>query len=190
MSGRHVALPTRLRTLRLPILQINLKGSLLVFSCAAVLVASLLLGGGTHGGFLSDAILQLISIPLLLLGLWKLFDAELTRQSRFALLFCAAIVVLPLLQLLPLPPWLWTALPNRQASTVAFEVTGHPFPWMPISVSPEATWLSLLSLVPPLAIFISMLLLSYRERRWLSLSCIGSRRRQRISGTYSGRPRT
>ena len=40
---------------------------------------------------------------------------------------------------------------------------------MPISVSPYKTWLSALSLLPPLAIFLGTLLLSYRERRWLSL---------------------
>jgi O-antigen ligase len=40
---------------------------------------------------------------------------------------------------------------------------------MPISVVPHETWLSMLSLIPPLAIFIATLLLPYRERRWLSL---------------------
>ena len=43
---------------------------------------------------------------------------------------------------------------------------------MPISVSPQATWLSALSLVPPLAIFFCTLLLAYRERRLLSLIVI------------------
>jgi O-antigen ligase len=42
-------------------------------------------------------------------------------------------------------------------------------PWMPISMSPEATWLSVLSLIPPLAIFLGCLLLGYRERRLMSL---------------------
>jgi O-antigen ligase len=172
MGGRHLALPPRLKAPRLPALRLDslFKTDRLVFySCAAVLVASLLLGGGTRAGFLSDAILQLVSLPLLLLGVWTLFDAKLTRQIRFALVFCAMIVALPLLQLVPLPPWLWTALPYRHASTVAFELTGHPFSWMPISVSPETTWLSLLSLVPPLAVFVGVLLLSYRQRRRLSL---------------------
>jgi hypothetical protein len=40
---------------------------------------------------------------------------------------------------------------------------------MPISVSPEATWLSALSLLPPLSLFVGTLLLGYRDRRWLSL---------------------
>jgi O-antigen ligase len=40
---------------------------------------------------------------------------------------------------------------------------------MPISISPTATWLSLISLIPPLAIFLGTMLLGYRERRILSL---------------------
>ena len=38
-----------------------------------------------------------------------------------------------------------------------------------MSVSPQATWLSLLSLIPPLSIFLAVLLLGYRERHQLSL---------------------
>ena len=133
------------------------------------MVASLILGGGARGGFLSDAILQLLAIPLLLVSLWRMFEVSLTKQMRLALWFCLAIAVLPLVQLIPLPPWLWTALPNRQPSAEAFDIMGHAVPWMPISVSPHETWLSALSLLPPLAIFLGTLLLSYRERRWLSL---------------------
>ena len=44
---------------------------------------------------------------------------------------------------------------------------------MPISVSPQATLLVLLSLIPPLAVFLGAVQLSYRERRWLSLVLIG-----------------
>lgn len=132
-------------------------------------MASLILGGGTQGGFLSDAILELVSIPLLLVALWRLFEVPLTKQMRMALSFCAVIVLIPLVQLIPLPPWLWTALPNREVSAETFKILDTKIPWMPLSVSPRETWLSALSLIPPVGIFIATLLLSYRERRWLSL---------------------
>ena len=137
--------------------------------CALVLVASLILGGSTRAGFLSDALLQLIAIPLLLLALWRLFETPLTRQVRLVLLFCLALAVLPLLQLVPLPPWLWASLPNRDSSAELFALLQQNAPWLPISVSPHQTWLSVLSLIAPLAIFLATLLLTYRERRWLSL---------------------
>ena len=40
--------------------------------CTIVLVASLLLGGGTRTGFLSDAVIQLLAIPLLLIAVRRL----------------------------------------------------------------------------------------------------------------------
>ena len=140
-----------------------------LYLCAVVMVASLVLGGGAGRGLLSDAILQLLAIPLLVVSLWRISEVPLTGQIRLALWFCFAIAVLPLLQLIPLPPWLWTALPNRQPSVEAFNIVGRAVPWMPISVSPKATWLSALSLLPPLAVFLSTLLLSYPERRRLTL---------------------
>ena len=86
-----------------------------MFALTIVLVAaSLFLGGGTQGGFLSDAILQFLAIPVLCVALWRLLDVPLPRQTEAALFFVAAIVAIPLVQLIPLPPWLWTALPGRE----------------------------------------------------------------------------
>jgi O-antigen ligase len=142
---------------------------LLFYLCAVVIASSLFFGGGTRAGFLSDAVLQLLSIPLLLVALWRSFEVPLPNHSRWALGFCFALVCVPILHLVPLPPALWAALPNRGLSVEAFAVVGQELPWIPISVSPRATWLSALSLVTPLAIFVGTLLLSYRERRLLSL---------------------
>jgi O-antigen ligase len=136
---------------------------------ALVLVASLFLGGATHGGFFSDTLLQFIAISLLLWALWRLSETPLPKQVWLPLAFCAAIALLPLLQLVPLPPWIWTALPNRGPSEAAFHLSGQPIPWMPISVSPQETWFCFIALIAPIAIFLATLLLSYRDRRWLTL---------------------
>jgi O-antigen ligase len=141
----------------------------LLLVCVAVVVACLLLGGGTRAGFLSDVIIQLAAIPLLLMGLWRLAGLPSARHARWAAVFCLAVALVPLLQLVPLPPELWTALPNREAAQRAVEFAAADLPWMPLSVSPRATWLAALSLLPPIAIFLATLLLGYRERRVLSL---------------------
>jgi O-antigen ligase len=137
--------------------------------CALVIVCSLLLGGGTRSGFLSDAILQLIAVPLVLGSLSRMLDVPLSKEARWAFAFCLAIGLLPLLQLIPLPPRIWMALPNREPSAAAFELAGRDLPWMPVSVSPHATWLSASSLLPPIAVFLGTLQLGYRDRRRLSL---------------------
>jgi O-antigen ligase len=138
-------------------------------ACIALMVACLLLGGGTRAGFLSDAIIQLAAIPVLLMGLYRLPDLPSARHLRWPLLFCLAMVLVPVLQLIPLPPSVWTALPTGEAAAETFQLLGRELPWMPLSASPDATWLSLLSLLPPLAIFLSTAVLGYRERRALSL---------------------
>src|SRR6266536_2904839 len=92
---------------------------------AFVVIVSLLLGGGTHSGFLSDSLLQFAAIPLLLVALWRLSETPLPKGVRLPLAFCAALTLLPLLQLVPLPPFLWSALPNRGPSEAAFFLSGQ-----------------------------------------------------------------
>jgi O-antigen ligase len=137
--------------------------------CTAAMVACLLLGGGTRPGFLSDVVIQLLAIPLLLMALARLASLPSLKGVRLALWFCLAVALVPLGQLIPLPPEVWTALPNREAVVEAYQLLARDLPWMPVSVSPRATWLSALSLLPPIAIFLGTVVLGYRERRALSL---------------------
>jgi O-antigen ligase len=135
-------------------------------------LSCLLLGGGTRPGHLSDAILQLLSIPILLAALWRLLQAPRNRDTRLALAFCGAVLAVPLMQLIPLPPALWTHLPGRETVSGAFELVGRRPGWAPISMAPQLSWLSALSLLPPLAVFFAVLTLDWRERRLLSLLAI------------------
>lgn len=146
----------------------------LVWACAGTLILSLLLGGGTRGGFLSDAILELAAIPALMIALSGLLDLRWEEiahrhEVQWALALCAGMLALPLLQLIPLPPWIWSKLPGRDGVEGVFMVLGGSRPWLPISVAPSATWLAFLSLVPPAAAFLCVLQLGWRERRLLSL---------------------
>ena len=150
----------------------------LFWLCAFTIVLALLLGGGTRGGFLSDAILELAAIPALLISLSSLSNLPLRTehanwQHRCSAYLCIAIILLPLMQLVPLPPWIWTRLPNRELMAEIFDLLGAKRPWMPISVSPSSTWISILSLIPPFAIFVCTVQLSYKQRRMLSLLILG-----------------
>jgi O-antigen ligase len=136
-------------------------------------VAALVLGGGTRTGFLSDVVLQLLAVPLLLAALWCYGALASPRPGGWALAFCAALVAVPLLQVVPLPPEIWTRLPGREPVIEALTLAGGALPWMPVSLAPQATILSALSLVVPTAIFIATLTLGYGERRRLSLVILG-----------------
>jgi O-antigen ligase len=171
MSMRKIATWPRTRAVE-PFNDMALSG---VFWLTTVtLLAALLLGSGTRGGFLSDALLQLLAIPLLLLSVSRLSDLfwrdrTTLWQLRWELGVCLAAVLVPLAQLVPLPPARWTLLPNRTPLIASFDLLGHGLPWLPISVSPNATWLSVAALLPTLAVFLGTVLLGFRERRLLSL---------------------
>ena len=150
----------------------------LFWLCAGMLVCSLLLGGGTRRGFLSDAVLELIAIPVLFVSLVEMLEFSFKKQESgqhvgWALALCGAIAFVPFIQLIPLPPWLWTSLPDRERESILLDLIGRGRVWMPISMSPSSTWLSALSLLPSFAIFLSTIQLSYHERRSLSLIIIG-----------------
>ncbi|MCB1484095.1 MAG: O-antigen ligase family protein [Hyphomicrobiaceae bacterium] len=137
---------------------------------ALLFSASLIFGGGAAAGFyLSDTLLQLLAIPCLLLALWRLSAGAKCNLGRSELLFCAALVAIPLLQLIPLPPSLWGILPARDLEKTALELSSNQTAWMPISMAPKATWVSLLTLLPPIAVFLATAQLTNHDRRTLSL---------------------
>jgi O-antigen ligase len=171
-------LSARLRRSRLVVLVVErgraVPASPMFWFAAGMLSLSVVLGGGTRSGFLSDALLQLIAIPPLLIAVAGLAalrrsDAKAFRQLRPGLIFAAAIVLVPLLQLIPLPPELWILLPGRAPLAESLAAAAMKPGWMPISVMPSATMLSALSLLPPLAVFCCTILLDAGERRLLSL---------------------
>lgn len=145
---------------------------LLFYVALLALSACLFLGGATRGGYLSDAMAQLICVAPLLFALARLLQGPPSRAVWGAFAFCAAILALPLLQLIPLPSSLWAQFPGRDRFVEAFQILARPAPWMPISMQSESTWLAALALIPPFAVFFSTLALGWRERRLMSVVVI------------------
>lgn len=139
---------------------------------AFTLLSCIVLGGGTKGGHLSDAVLELLSIPLLIAALWRILERPKHPELRLALAFCVAVLSVPLIQLVPLPPGLWRHLPGRDSIVAAYELLGRPLSWAPMSMTAQRSFLSLLALLPSLAAFLSLLTLDWPERRGLSLVVI------------------
>ena len=133
-----------------------------------VVILALLFGGGGGYGW-SDSVVQLAALPLLVWALFKLTPSQLDRGGQWAIILLSAILAWPLLQLIPMPPSLWSGLPGRGEIASAYEAAGMTLPWLPISLYPTATWLGLLSLLPATAVFLAMLSLEARSRRILIL---------------------
>lgn len=137
-----------------------------------MLLLALLLGGGTHQGLWSDAFVQLVGLVLLGVTVPGLLGSSIRSTERSALAIVAAIAAVPLLQLVRLPPFLWTALPGRSVVAAAYTTAGMDLPWLPVSLDPAATWRSFLSLAPAIAVFWATVCLGYRARRSLTLLVI------------------
>lgn len=116
-----------------------------------MLIAFAFGGGGSRFG-LANLSVQLAAIAAL--ALHRDGAARFVQQSpRAVLLLIAATLLLPLIQLLPLPPMMWAALPGRDLVARSFDLAG-PTGWMPMSVNPLRTLLALSALITPLAILI------------------------------------
>lgn len=137
-----------------------------------MLAIALALGGGALPAHWPAAITQLSSLPLLCLAIAKLAQVQLPPAARFAVALLAAIAAVPLLQLVPLPPALWTMLPGRGQIADMYAEAGIALPWLSISLDPGATWRTALTLIAGAAIFLSTLLLDRRARRRATLILI------------------
>src|SRR6516225_8298716 len=100
-----------------------------------VIVLAMVFGAGGVQGW-SDAIVQLVALPLLAWALFRLTPSQLGRSGQWAIVLLCAILALPLLQLIPMPPSLWSSLPGRGEIAAAYEAAGMALPWLPISLEP------------------------------------------------------
>ncbi len=76
---------------------------------------------------------------------------EWRSVSAVAIILATTISAVAL-QLVPLPPALWTQLPGRDLLIETANVIGQPQPWRPISISPTGTFNALSSLIVPFAV--------------------------------------
>lgn len=122
-----------------------------------LLAFSLLFGGASRAHELRLALVELVAVPLLVLGLLALLKRDDLATHKYALGLLAATAALPLLQLIPLPPAVWTNLPGRDQLVLALDVTDLPQGWLPLTFTPDRTWRSFLALLPPVAMFVAVL---------------------------------
>jgi O-antigen ligase len=139
--------------------------------CGVALAASLIFGGATQKGGVSDVVVQLAALPLLALVLPDIGRSLAGRGWITALL--GVSVAVPLLQLIPLAPSVWSLLPGRDAVADTYRIAELSPPWLGLSVAPWATSISLLALTAPIAIFLGVLSCHADERQRLMLLATG-----------------
>lgn len=146
------------------------------FLVPALLVLCLLLGGASipaeGGGFRGNLALQLLSIPLI--GWAVIRDpGNQPVPARTLVLLAAALVAVILLQLIPLPPAIWTALPGRERVAEGFAMIGQDLPWLPVSLNPDASIAGLLWLLPAFAALLGIVRLGGYRTSLLAWTLVG-----------------
>lgn len=132
----------------------------------AFLVVCLLGGGSSRGDTLS--LIYLRPAAIVCIAILLLIPVQRDwRRVFWPLLFIAAAAMLILVQLIPLPPSVWQALPGRAIYAQAADVAGFPQPWRPLSVTPDFTRAALLWLLPPLVAVIGFASIREDQRRVL-----------------------
>lgn len=123
----------------------------------ALLAVGILFGGASRDHALRLALVELAALPLLVLACSRLLKTDDWRHFRFAIGLLLAAVLIPVAQLIPLPPGVWTALPGRDAPALALELANLQPGWNSLSLTPELTWRAFLALLPPVAMFLAIL---------------------------------
>ena len=131
------------------------------------LAAVFLMGGGARADIQSLVILRPLVVICLGVALWGVTKEQLAAM-RVPLLLGAMLPLLMILQLIPLPPAVWTILPGRDLFAQAAVLTGIEQPWRPISLVPYRTWNSLFACLVPLTALLLIARLS-REQRFTLL---------------------
>jgi O-antigen ligase len=140
------------------------------FTVAFLVVA--LVCGGSSSSALSAAVVRIGAVPVLALGLWRLSQRPTTPGARWPLILLAAGGAVIVAQLIPMPPDVWQALPGHRTVADGYRAAEMAAPWLPISLTPDATWSSLLGLIPPSAMLIATLTLAVSERRLLAAAVL------------------
>jgi O-antigen ligase len=135
--SRHRATATRSETIALVLL-------------CAFLALAMLTGGGSRPDLPSHLILRPFSV-LFGAGACLMLSRDDLDRIKVPLALILALAAIMLVQLVPLPPAIWTALPGRDVYAQGAGILGFEQPWRPITLSPARTWNSLMSLLPPLA---------------------------------------
>ena len=134
----------------------------------AYLLLCLLLGGASAAGYWANMLLQLVAIPILFWAAVAERSTPLARPARQLLILLFLALLLIGLQLVPLPPSLWSALPGREEVARGFTLLGEPLPWMPLSLAPHRTIASALWLLPGIAVLLGIIRLGSFRSSWLA----------------------
>jgi O-antigen ligase len=146
---------------------------LLRFAVVPAFIALCLVFGGSAQGIWTNALLQLIAIAICVWALLSKSAQPLRGPAKVLAMIAGLTIGLIGLQLIPLPPAIWSSLPGRDFVAEGYRLIGIARPWLPISLTPHATMATALTLLPPIALLSVMLLTGAYRGTWLAVTILG-----------------
>jgi O-antigen ligase len=119
------------------------------------LFACLLLGGSVQGTW-RNAALQLAGLALIAWAAMERPAAAPPRPAKQLIMLTAVAIIWCLVQLVPLPASIWSELGPRAGLAEGFRLMGQALPALPLSVAPYDTFATLLTLIPPIALYVAI----------------------------------
>lgn len=122
---------------------------------AVFLIAILLFGGSARVDSVGLVIVRTLAIGAIAVSLpywWADPERGLYARYRPLLLLLAATAGWMIIQLIPLPAWLWASLPGHSELASRMAAAGIEIGWRPLALSPGRAIHSLLDLLVPLAV--------------------------------------
>jgi len=130
------------------------------------LFACLILGGSAQGIW-ANMVLQLLGIGIIAWAALARTDGAMPSPPRQLVVLAMLAVAVVAIQLIPLPPSVWTGLGGRAVLAGGYHILGLELPWLPVSLMPYRSLDALLGLIPPLALFCAIVRLNAYRPSWL-----------------------
>ena len=143
----------------------------------AYLFACLILGGSAQGIW-QNMILQLAGLAIIAWAAAAPAEEPLLSPAKQLLMLAILGTLVVALELVPLPPRVWSHLGPRNQFVEGYRALGIAVPALPLSLTPAKSLDALLGIIPPLAIFCAIVRLRAFRPAWLAAAL--------LAGTVAG----
>jgi len=138
-----------------------------------LMLLAIVVGGASRENIIQVSLLNLAGLALMPWSAFRFYSMVEPNVSRLPVIVLGLIVSIGLVQLIPLPPAIWSSFGGRQLAVEVYEAANVALPWRPISLTPELTLRSILSLAAPASIFLSVATFSTDQRRHALMAVLG-----------------
>ena len=140
----------------------------------SVFIAFILFSGGRFFDFSQRLLSEsLFALFILIWAFWRLRYGLPNKASYIAFLIVGLGLGLMVLQLVPMPLYIWSGLAGRAFVASDFSLLDMKDQWLPLSMSPSMTRQDIISLLPSLAAFFAVISISKRDWPVLGWTIVG-----------------